>query len=93
MLEGLIHSGFAINGTWPMRTESPGRIRNLSSNALATSIVLVCRPRLEDARSTTRLEFIRMLRRELPSALRALQRANIAPVDLAQAAIGPGMAI
>jgi len=68
-------------------------MRAVESNALASSIVLVCRPRPEDARSTTRLEFIRALRRELPSPLRALQRANIAPVDLAQAAIGPGMAI
>jgi len=93
MLEGLIQSGFAINGTWPMRTELGNRMRNLGSNALATSIVLVCRPRSEDARSATRLEFIRALRRELPGGLRALQRANIAPVDLAQAAIGPGMAI
>jgi len=93
MLEGLIQSGFAINGTWPVRTEMPTRMRSLDSNALATSIVLVCRPRPEDARSATRLEFIRALRRELPGALRALQRANIAPVDLAQAAIGPGMAI
>lgn len=93
MLEGLVQSGFAINGTWPMRTELSNRMRGQGSNALATSIVLVCRPRPEDARSTTRLEFIRALRRELPHALRALQRANIAPVDLAQAAIGPGMAI
>ncbi len=93
MLEGLVQSGFAINGTWPMRTELGNRMRGQGSNALATSIVLVCRPRPEDARNTTRLEFIRALRRELPGALRALQRANIAPVDLAQAAIGPGMAI
>ena len=93
MLEGLIQSGFAINGTWPIRTEREARTRGIGSNALASSIVLVCRPRPEDARSATRLEFIRALRRELPNALRALQRANIAPVDLAQAAIGPGMAI
>ncbi|HMQ35173.1 MAG TPA: DUF1156 domain-containing protein, partial [Chloroflexaceae bacterium] len=93
MLEGLIQSGFAINGTWPMRTEREARTRGIGSNALATSIVLVCRPRPDDARGTTRLEFIRALRRELPGALRALQRANIAPVDLAQASIGPGMAV
>jgi putative DNA methylase len=93
MLEGLIRAGFAVNGTWPIRTELAHRSVSIGSNALATSIVLVCRPRPEDARSTTRLEFIRALRRELPLALRALQRANIAPVDLAQAAIGPGMAI
>ncbi|MEI7643038.1 MAG: DUF1156 domain-containing protein [Chloroflexales bacterium] len=93
MLEGLIRSGFAINGTWPMRTEREARTRGIGSNALATSIILVCRPRPEDVRSTSRLEFVRALRRELPAALRALQSANIAPVDLAQAAIGPGMAI
>jgi putative DNA methylase len=87
-----MRSGFVINGTWPMRTELQGALKT-TRNALASSIVLVCRPRPEDARSTTRLEFIRMLRRELPTALRALQHANIAPVDLAQAAIGPGMAI
>ena len=93
MLEGLIRAGFAVNGTWPVRTEQQSRMRAVESNALATSIVLVCCPRPEDARSTTRLEFVRALRRELPAALRALQSANIAPVDLAQAAIGPGMAI
>ncbi len=93
MLEGLVSSGFAINGTWPMRTELGNRMRGQGSNALATSIILVCRPRPEDVRSTSRLEFVRALRRELPAALRALQSANIAPVDLAQAAIGPGMAI
>jgi putative DNA methylase len=93
MLEGLIRSGFTITGTWPMRSELANRLRSMDSNALASSIVLVCRPRPEDAKNTTRLEFIRMLRRELPEALRHLQHANIAPVDLAQAAIGPGMAI
>jgi putative DNA methylase len=93
MLEGIIQAGFAINGTWPLRTERSGRMIEVGTNALASSIVLVCRPRPEDARSTTRLEFIRAMRRELPGALRALQSANIAPVDLAQAAIGPGMAI
>ncbi|WP_165774576.1 DUF1156 domain-containing protein [Candidatus Viridilinea mediisalina] len=93
MLEGLVQAGLAINGTWPMRTELSNRMRGIGSNALATSIVLVCRPRPSDAPSTSRLAFIRALRRELPDALRALQRANIAPVDLAQASIGPGMAI
>mgnify|MGYP001484265715 CR=1 FL=1 len=92
ILEAVINTGFLINGTWPIRTELQGALKT-TRNALATSIVLVCRPRPDDARSTTRLEFIRALRRELPTALRALQRANIAPVDLAQAAIGPGMAI
>ncbi|KAB8333569.1 DUF1156 domain-containing protein, partial [Scytonema tolypothrichoides VB-61278] len=93
MLESLIGSHLTITGTWPVRTERAGRLRETGSNALASSIVLVCRPRPEDARSTTRLEFVRALRRELPAALRALQQGNIAPVDLAQAAIGPCVAI
>lgn len=93
MLEGLLKSGFSINGTWPMRTESSGRALAQSSNALASSIVLVCRPRPEDAPVATRREFLSALKRELPEALRQLQKGNIAPVDLAQAAIGPGMSI
>ena len=93
MLEGLIQSGFAINGTWPTRTERPGRLRETGSNALASSIVLVCRPRPENARVATRREFLNALKAELPQALRRLQQGNIAPVDLAQAAIGPGMAV
>lgn len=93
MLEGLIRSGFAITGTWPMRTESPGRAVARGTNALASSIVLVCRPRPENAPRITRRDFLRALKRELPDALRKLQQGNIAPVDLAQAAIGPGMAV
>ncbi len=93
MLEGLIHAGFATTGTWPMRTERSARSRNIASNALASSIVLVCRPRPANAPQATRKEFITALRNELPEALRNLQRGNIAPVDLAQAAIGPGMAV
>jgi len=93
MLEGLIQAGFAITGTWPIRTERSARTRSIGSNALASSIVLVCRPRPEDAPMTTRRRFLRTLRRELPDALKELQRGNIAPVDVAQASIGPGMAI
>ncbi len=93
MLEGLIKAGFHVNGTWPMRTERGARTRSLGSNALASSIVLVCRPRPANAALTSRGEFLRSLKRELPSALKDLQRGNIAPVDLAQAAIGPGMAV
>ncbi len=93
MLEGLITSGFTINGTWPVRTERSVRTRSLGSNALASSIVLVCRPRPEDTRAATRREFLNALKAELPAALRRLQQGNIAPVDLAQAAIGPGMAV
>ena len=76
-----------------MRTEMGNRMRGMGSNALASSIVLVCRPRPDNASLATRKEFITALRRELPEALRNLQRGNIAPVDLAQAAIGPGMAV
>lgn len=92
-LAAVIAAGFAISGTWPLRTEGEGRMRGRDSNALASSIVLVCRPRTADARTATRREFVAALKRELPEALRHLQAGNIAPVDLAQAAIGPGMAI
>jgi putative DNA methylase len=93
ILEGLIQSGFSIGGTWPLRTERAGRMRSIASNALASSIVLVCRPRPETARSATRRQFLSELKRQLPPALKTLQQANIAPVDLAQASIGPGMEI
>ncbi len=93
MLAGLIRSGFAITGTWPMRTELGNRMVGMGTNALASSIVLVCRPRPADARIATRKEFINALRQELPEALNNLQHGNIAPVDMAQSAIGPGMAV
>lgn len=93
MLEGLIDAHFTINGTWPVRTERQARTRNLGSNALASSIVLVCRPRPEDAPTISRRGFVDTLRRELPAALKEMQSGNIAPVDLAQASIGPGMGI
>jgi putative DNA methylase len=92
-LEAVIQAGFAVTGTWPMRTELGNRILSQGTNALASSIVLVCRPRPADAPIATRREFINALKAELPTALAVLQHANIAPVDLAQAAIGPGMAI
>ncbi len=92
-LDAVIRAGFAITGTWPMRTERPGRMRETGSNALASSIVLVCRPRAADAPAATRREFITALKTELPTAVTHLQKGNIAPVDLAQAAIGPGMAV
>jgi putative DNA methylase len=93
MLEGLLRAGFTITGTWPIRTEMTNRSIGLGTNALASSIVLVCRPRATDAPLTTRRDFLQALKRELPKALRDLQHGNIAPVDLAQAAIGPGMAV
>jgi len=92
-LDAVIRSGFAISGTWPMRTERGARSIGIGTNALASSIVLVCRPRPADAPTATRREFVQALKAELPAALAELQRANIAPVDLAQAAIGPGMAV
>jgi putative DNA methylase len=92
-LAAVIEAGFAISGTWPMRTERGVRSIGIGSNALASSIVLVCRKRDTTATTTTRREFLNVLKSELPQALIHLQRGNIAPVDLAQAAIGPGMAV
>ena len=92
-LDAVIRAGFAISGTWPMRTELGNRMSGIGTNALASSIVLVCRPRAADAPTATRREFVTALKAELPVALAHLQRGNIAPVDLAQAAIGPGMAV
>jgi putative DNA methylase len=92
-LEALIQAGFAVNGTWPMRTELSNRMIGSGTNALASSIILVCRRRASEALTATRREFISSLKAELPLAVRRLQEGNIAPVDLDQAAIGPGMAI
>ena len=93
MLDALITSGFQISGTWPMRTEGDNRQVGVGRNALASSIVLVCRPRPATAPLATRKEFMNTLRRDLPEALKNLQHGNIAPVDMAQAAIGPGMGV
>lgn len=93
LLEGMIRSGWTITGTWPMRSELGNRMRSQGSNALASSIVLALRPRPDTAAVTTRRGFLAALRMELPAALRELQQGAIAPVDLAQAAIGPGMAV
>ncbi|MBP7569100.1 MAG: DUF1156 domain-containing protein [Acidobacteria bacterium] len=92
-LDAVLRAGFAVTGTWPMRTELGNRMIGQDTNALASSIVLVCRPRVADAPAATRREFVTALKADLPVALAELQKANIAPVDLAQAAIGPGMAI
>ena len=91
-LAAVIEAGFAISGTWPMQTELT---RNLKKgiSALASSIVLVCRKRAANAPIATRRDFLAALKVELPIALAHLQRSNIAPVDLAQAAIGPGMGV
>jgi putative DNA methylase len=92
-LDAVIHAGFAITGTWPMRTELSNRMIGSGTNALASSIILVCRSRAATAPTATRREFYAALKAELPFALIHLQRSNIAPVDLAQAAIGPGMGV
>ncbi len=91
MLSAIIRAGFSITGTWPMRTEMGSRMIASGTNALASSIVLVCRKRPEDAPMGTRRDFVMSLKRELGSALDKLRSSNIAPVDLAQSAIGPGI--
>lgn len=93
ILEGMIRSGWSITATWPMRSERRGRMTSIGANALASSIVLVLRPRPEDAPMTDRRSLMRELRRTLPEAVETLRSGGIAPVDLAQAAIGPGMSV
>ncbi|HUO15585.1 MAG TPA: DUF1156 domain-containing protein [Verrucomicrobiae bacterium] len=92
-LDAVIRAGFAVSGTWPMRTELANKVSGIGRNMLASSIILVCCPRSTTAPIATRRELINALKTELPVALTNLQRGNIAPVDLAQASIGPGMAI
>ena len=92
-LDAVINAGFVVSGTWPVRTELSNRPIAGGTNALASSTVLVCRPRPVDAHMATRREFVDALKEELPAALRTMQAGSIAPVDLAQAAIGPGMAV
>lgn len=93
MLSAIIQAGFVITGTWPMKTECGSRSISQGTNALASSIVLVCRKRPTDAPMCTRRDFINTLKRELKPALDKLRASNIAPVDLAQSAIGPGMGV
>ncbi len=96
-LEAVLQAGFALTGTWPMRTEKEGRVIGNGTNALASSIVLVCRPRATDAPTVSRREFLRELNAALPEALDEMTHGGVnspvAPVDLSQAIIGPGMAI
>src|SRR5215213_3505542 len=89
----MVRSGWAITATWPFRTETASRMLSQGTNALASSIVLALRPRPENAPTSDRRGFIAALHDELPDALRKLQQGTIAPVDLPQAAIGPGMAV
>lgn len=92
-LQAVIEAGFSVVGTWPIRTEMANRMRGIGSNALATSVVLVCRRKEDNAEVISRAEFIRALKRELPPALARLQAANVAPADMPQSAIGPGMGV
>lgn len=93
MLSGLLEAGYSVTATWPIQTERATRSIDIGTNALASSIVLACRPRPADAAFTDRRGFIDTLQVEFPEALRRLEQGKIAPVDLRQAAIGPGMAV
>jgi putative DNA methylase len=93
LLDALLGSGFQITATWPVRCSFKWRMVAIGTNSLASYIVLACRPRPADAPQCSRREFLNALKKELPAALKHLQQGNIAPVDLAQAAIGPGMAV
>lgn len=93
MLDGMIQGGWAVTATWPMRTESASRLIGRKTNALASSIVLALRPRHVLAEATSRRGFLAALKTELPGALEEMRQGAIAPVDLAQATIGPGMAV
>jgi len=92
-LQSVVDSNLVIDGTWPMRTERGARTRSIDSNALASSIVLVCRKRPADTATITRADFIRLLKRELPDAIEDIRKAGVAPVDMQQSVIGPGMGI
>ena len=92
-LQAVIEAGYAVVGTWPVRTERPDRLIANGTNALANSVVLVCRKRQESAEEITRAEFVRALKRELPPAIKDLQAANVSAADMPQSAIGPGIGI
>ena len=92
-LQAVIHAGYAVVGTWPVRTERAARTIASGTNALANSVVLVCRKKEDSAETIGRAEFIRTLKCELPPAIEELQKANISPADMPQSAIGPGMGV
>lgn len=92
-LQAIVDADFAIDGTWPVRTELANRMRGYASNALASSVVLVCRKRSVDAEVITRANFIRALKREMPAAIDAIRKAGVGPVDMQQSVIGPGMGV
>ena len=92
-LQAVVGAGYAVVGTWPLRTEMANRMIASGTNALANSVVLVCRKKTAAAETITRAEFIRALKRELPPAIAELQAANVSPADMPQSAIGPGMGV
>src|SRR5262249_13389970 len=92
-LTALIESGFAIDATWPIRSEGAQRINSNDANALSSSILLCCRSRSSSAPTIARADFLRALRREMPTALTEIRHAGVGPTDVQQAAIGPGIGI
>lgn len=92
-LQAILDAGLGIDGTWPIRTERPGGGRNAKRNSLASSVILVCRKRDLAADATTRTDFIRALKREMPAAIDAIRKAGVGPVDMQQSVIGPGMGV
>lgn len=92
-LQAVINAGLVVDGTWPLRTEGATRMRGQGSNALASSVVLVCRKLSADAVIVTRADFVRALRREMPAAIDAIRKAGVGPVDMQQSVIGPGMGV
>lgn len=93
LLQAIVDSGFQITATWPIKASQKWRMVSMGSNALTSYIVFTCRPRPVDATSITRRDYLQLLKRELPQSIEILQHSNLAPVDMAQATIGPGMAI
>jgi putative DNA methylase len=92
-LQAVVDAGLGVDGTWPVRTELSNRMIGKGTNALASSIVLVCRKRDSDAPIATRAEFVRALKREMPDAIDAIRKAGVGPVDMQQSVIGPGMGV
>jgi putative DNA methylase len=89
-LQAVVNAGLTVDGTWPVRTELGNRMRGQGSNALASSVVLVCRKRSEVAQAATRADFLRGLKREMPEAVEKIRKASVGPVDMPQSVIGPG---
>ena len=92
-LQAVVDAGLVVDGTWPLRTESAGRLIGRGANALASSIVLVCRKRSPDAATITRAEFVRILKKSMPDAIDDIRKAGVGPVDMQQSVIGPGMGV